>query len=167
MAVIRKPVLAVAVALALLLLGGAMFYLYPQFFLNRGSSYRFDIWLESWNMIQQAPWFGIGLGARPPVLAQGFEHAHNLYLYQWLTTGLVGLVLFAVLVLVAIQGAVSRSKRRSLPYILAMIYFLAAMLTDVQYLISSPNEAWLCFWFCLVFLLSLEKKDNVGHKPLG
>jgi O-antigen ligase len=62
---------------------------------------RLMIWESSWNLLQAAPWHGIGLGLfylaypafRNPLDQSGGFFAHNDYLQIWIETGLPGLLL--------------------------------------------------------------------------
>ncbi|HEY5683535.1 MAG TPA: O-antigen ligase family protein [Sulfuricaulis sp.] len=62
---------------------------------------RMMIWESSWNLLQSAPWHGIGLGLfylaypafRNPLDRSGGFFAHNDYLQIWIETGLPGLLL--------------------------------------------------------------------------
>lgn len=80
---------------------------------------RFLIWQASWELLQESPWRGIGLGiyslAWPPYRhpddgSAGF-FAHNDYLHLWIEAGLPGLILF-VAVLVSAFWIFIRALRR-------------------------------------------------------
>jgi tetratricopeptide (TPR) repeat protein len=80
---------------------------------------RFRIWQASWELLQEAPWRGIGLGiyslAWPPYRhpddgTAGF-FAHNDYLHLWIEAGLPGLILF-VAVLASAFWIFVRTLRR-------------------------------------------------------
>jgi O-antigen ligase len=73
-------------------------------------SARFIIWKQSWEMLKDAPWMGVGIAHYalyyPSYRAPGDQNAgffvHNDYLQIWIETGLPGLLL-----LIAVLGAVS------------------------------------------------------------
>lgn len=62
---------------------------------------RFLIWQQSWQMLMDAPWWGIGLGTywlhwppyRHPLDGSAGFYVHNDYLQIWIETGLPGLIL--------------------------------------------------------------------------
>lgn len=62
---------------------------------------RFIIWQQSWEMLKNSPWIGIGLGMfwllypqyRDPSDSSGGLYVHNDYLQLWIETGLPGLIL--------------------------------------------------------------------------
>jgi O-antigen ligase len=72
-------------------------------------SVRQQIWVTSWHLIQQKPWFGVGpnnfeIAYREelpkhyfPPLEWLVAQPHNLYLALWLETGLLGLLTFLAL----------------------------------------------------------------------
>lgn len=70
-------------------------------------------WDAAWQMIERAPWLGIGAGNYAVVYPQvalprwqdPLGHAHNIYLHTWAETGLPGLLSYLLLWLVAIGQA--------------------------------------------------------------
>ncbi|WP_019528821.1 O-antigen ligase family protein [Dasania marina] len=156
----KKFLLATCICFVLTALALTIYYYFPGFFLNRGSSHRFEIWGESWRMIQNNFWFGLGLGERPGITASKFSHAHNLYLNIWLTTGVVGLLLFLSAVAAVLNGAFRQPLYKEAGCLIAMAFFGVAMMTDLQQLINSPNEAWLCFWFIFACLATRGSPVN-------
>ncbi|HEY5683413.1 MAG TPA: O-antigen ligase family protein, partial [Sulfuricaulis sp.] len=78
--------------------GGELSQRIPQLMQD---SQRLIIWESSWNLLQTAPWHGIGLGLfylaypafRSPMDRSGGFFAHNDYLQIWIETGLPGLLL--------------------------------------------------------------------------
>ncbi len=78
------------------------------------------IWESSWNLLQAAPWQGIGLGLfylaytayRNPLDQSGGFFAHNDYLQIWIETGLPGLLLLLA-VLLATAWLFARALRKT------------------------------------------------------
>jgi hypothetical protein len=81
---------------------------------------RLVIWKQSWEMLKQAPWLGIGLGHyalywppyRDPSDASDGFFVHNDYLQIWIEAGLPGL-LFLLAVLTTVVVAYARAMRTS------------------------------------------------------
>lgn len=95
-------IIAAAYVLANLLLEGWLAERLSSVFDPTHSGHdRFLIWRQSWKMLQDAPWFGIGLGTywlfwppyRDPLDSSAGFYAHNDYLQIWIETGLPGLLL--------------------------------------------------------------------------
>lgn len=69
--------------------------------LEKADPERLLIWQQSWKMLMENPWLGIGLGTywlhwppyRHPADGSGGFYVHNDYLQIWIETGLPGLVL--------------------------------------------------------------------------
>ena len=58
---------------------------------------RSDIWDSVLQVIIKNPWFGYGVGIRAPDIAETESTAHNMYLQVLLEVGVVGLLLFVLL----------------------------------------------------------------------
>jgi O-antigen ligase len=113
------------VSLLLLLVGAFMLAHFTQVEVGQklgvllNDAPRLTIWKGAWEMIQEAPVFGLGLGlfylAYPPYRdpadsSSGF-FVHNDYLQIWIETGLLGLILLAA-VLISIAWLFIRVLRR-------------------------------------------------------
>ncbi len=91
------------------LVAGAMF-LFPMFrerllfvFKEGGDSDRFRIWLAAWKMINEHPFFGMGVGTFMANFSKylpgaNIAYAHNCYLQIWAETGIFSLLSFMVFI---------------------------------------------------------------------
>lgn len=91
------------------LLAGAMF-LFPVFrerllfaFKEGGDSDRFRIWLGAWKMVNEHPFFGIGVGTFMANFSKylpsaNIAYAHNCYLQIWAETGVFSLISFVLFI---------------------------------------------------------------------
>jgi O-antigen ligase len=78
---------------------------YAMIRLGSGASGRWGIWFTTWEIIKANPWFGVGVGVHPLVyknyLLPGAlpyaSHAHNIILGMFADMGVVGGVLFMLL----------------------------------------------------------------------
>ncbi|MGI8497943.1 MAG: O-antigen ligase family protein [Gemmatimonadaceae bacterium] len=99
---------------------------------------RYEIWKVALAIIRDQPLFGVGLGAYPLAhqayatrpdfdkMARGKRDAHSTYLSIFAETGIVGLVLFLVVLLVTVRDAerVRRRCRQLLPAESAQLLYL-------------------------------------------
>lgn len=104
-----------------LLLGLVLFLAHPDFQHRVGEllayGHRTNIWRAAWGLMRMDPIFGVGLG-NYCALYRGtymFDHpfalldnvtAHNTFLHIWVERGMVGLILFAVILGVALRNMV-------------------------------------------------------------
>ena len=134
---------------------------YPEFFrasfLQRGLTYRGEIWAEVLTKVMEAPWVGHGLTAiARTVSADGTVHieAHSVYLATLFYGGTVGLfLLLAVLVSTFWDGF--RQAKQSGHLLLVCLFSYGALLIvpNGSMLINHPKPFWLFFWFPLGLIL--------------
>lgn len=78
------------------------------------ASGRVVVWAETIEMIRKNPWLGHGLmsfrDAGPQVASERLVTAHDEYLHQWFSYGIVGLIL-AVLIYLSFLSLVRRARR--------------------------------------------------------
>lgn len=134
---------------------------------ERGQSFRFIIWSEVWQGIQARPIFGHGLlselaidtGAR----SRPMSVAHNAYLQVFWTGGIIGLLLFLLLLGSAFRFALIRGQQQGDYRILCILIFAAcAMMTGVDILIARPRDQWILFWLPLAMLMAFGNAANVS-----
>jgi O-antigen ligase len=153
--------------IALALAGAtALFFLEPL--LERGSSFRLEIWQLSFELVQQNFWLGVGFGERLDLpYGDGLlaPHAHNLFLEVLVRSGVMGL-----LMLLVIAGYVAFKAWRPTPSeqlcLAPLLFFFTAMMTDVQKLVNSPSSAYVVIWLPLVALLVIAGNNTRASKPL-
>lgn len=140
---------------------------------ERGQSFRFIIWSEVWQGIQARPIFGHGLlsqlaidtGARNRPMSV----AHNAYLQVFWTGGIIGLLLFLLLLGSAFRFALLRGQQQGDYRMLCILIFAAcAMMTGVDILIARPRDQWILFWLPLAMLMAFGNAANVSPgRPRG
>lgn len=133
---------------------------------------RWQIWQTSWEMGQNHPIFGIGLGNYQNVFNELTQNrvnfpefitplalsAHNIFFMFWLTTGIIGLTSFVWLMLIFYQtGFKNRSKSIVLILMTGMTVLILQGLVDTPYF---KNDLSLLFWFLFAFMLILNKGKN-------
>lgn len=138
---------------------------------------RTETWQKVWELVEQRPWFGWGWVSYWPTWVAPFKgldkkagvavmSAHNAWLDVWLQLGVVGLLVFAVLVLLTLQRvwfrAVDQPRNgpgRALPYatsalwpLLVLTAMLVQSITESRLLVESG-------WLMLVVLAVKTRFD--------
>lgn len=147
-------------------------------FADSSTSYRFKMWEITGQMIADRPIFGVGLGHQP--FKYTFEtyirtmpvfHSHNTYLQVLAEMGILGLVLFILLLLAILGSAYYYLIRSQRPYRrimgAALMASFAGLLThgmfeNILYLTKISLTFWVLV--ALVFaLVRLEKREREGE----
>lgn len=98
---------------------------------------RVELWRNSWQVIREHPWFGVGLGDHKKALDHQLELSHSQitkkekgchsqFLTIWITGGIVLLTLFVLY----LAAPFFSSRKRSLLYFLFFILIFMSMLTE-------------------------------------
>lgn len=126
------------------------FAVYPDFLLQRGLSYRPELWSGGVDLLIDSPWLGLGfhdIQLRVQELQTVFKHPHNLYINIALRTGIIGLALYLVLwgriVWLAWQAREQVMGRALLGL---WAFSTVCLLTDGIGLWDKPNADWLVIW---------------------
>ncbi|WP_445599750.1 O-antigen ligase family protein [Azospirillum sp. A39] len=158
-------------ALALLVVGaaGLLATIGVEGVLERGFSYRLEIWRQVLEQVAAAPWFGTGSAAAASFRTTvGFEalFAHSILFSALLTTGVFGLVLLLVMVGVLGVHAV-RVAGRGDPLPLALLVFTMAYgLVDRQLDLRNLSPEYLTIWYAAGLLAAASTPaDNVSAPP--
>lgn len=178
----RTPILALALAsgwlmfccwnkraflLAVLGASGvlALLLIYPESLLNRGTSYRLEIWQLALEQIRLRPWIGHGFDAYLMISIPGtgytFREPHSFFLGVLYYTGIIG-ALFWLLMHGAALWTCWR-RRDDIYFVIAgalVIYGLGAGLTEGGGILSRPKEHWFLTWIPLALVAAL----NIGRK---
>lgn len=154
---------------ASLLLGALAAYLIaPEVILQRGMSYRPELWSDAWRQAGLHPWLGAGYESKFEFDIPGVGHLlhdpHNVELAVLLELGMIGLGAWA-----AMYGfALARCLRlRALPQFqiasALLIYGVCAGLTEGGNYLSRPNESWFLIWIPLALLGALSIRYRQDH----
>ena len=144
--------------------GLALLLCFPEALLKRGLSGRPELWQDGLALWSQHPWMGLGLGSDYTLFRSDnqeiLHHTHNLLIHVGITTGLLGVLLFAALWLVS---GVSLWRHRSLPLarcgFIWWVFASVAFLVDGAYLWSKPDDTWFQIWMTIAIAL------GVGSRP--
>ncbi|MBP9686267.1 MAG: O-antigen ligase family protein [Candidatus Doudnabacteria bacterium] len=124
---------------------------------EKSSVARFSLWHTGWEMVQDSPLLGKGLLGfsnnwdrynTDPNL-QRYPAPHNIFLNFWIDTGLLGMVSFLGLLVLALWRGIKAKKGYQLGLALACIAMLIHGLVDIPYF---KNDLALVFWLLLAVL---------------
>lgn len=153
-------------ALGLLVVAGGIYVTFaPEAILSRGFSYRPEIWTEAWRQVLGAPLLGHGYEHPMQIQLDGFPFAftdpHNIALAVLYQEGLVGLGLWLWLYAAALT-ACWRNRNDALVLVssAALVFGLAASMTEGGDFLSRPKEHWFLIWipFALVAAATLPRQ---------
>lgn len=167
----RRSLIAGACAI---LLAAGLLLLLPEALLQRGLSYRPEIWLGALQLAADSPWFGYGFDHTLSIPLQSksltFNDPHNIELAVLLAGGLTGLILWVSLYAIALLFA-WRNRHNALVMTASalVIYGLGAGLTEGRGFLSRPNEHWFLIWIPLALLAAtrfISPSGNTTHAPV-
>lgn len=153
----RSLVLAGAMAICTIAVG----VLFSQMLIERGSSYRFDIWQLALGEIASTPWIGHGFDApfraKLPGLGYVLEEPHNFALGVLYYVGIIG---FLPWLFVQLKGLLTCWQHRVQPlFIMAstwLLYGIGAGLTEGGGILARPKEHWFLLWIPLALIAALS-----------
>ncbi|MDF0733872.1 O-antigen ligase family protein [Pseudomonas entomophila] len=132
-----------------LLAAAAAFYLFHDLVMQRGSSYRPEIFQASVRIIAEHPWVGLGLGAfyRVEVAGIPFDHTHNMFTHVAVELGLPGMVLWVAVWLFSL-GEIVRARHTHFGKVLLGLWVFStlAMQFDAASLTGTPRAEWFISW---------------------
>ena len=145
----------------------ALLLIYPESLLNRGTSYRLEIWQLALAQVGHQPWLGHGFDAHLAINVPGINYAfsepHNFLLGVLYYTGVVGAFFWLGMHVAALWSCWQR--RQDAYFIIAgalVVYGLGAGLTEGGGILSRPKEHWFLIWIplALVAALSIGRKQD-------
>lgn len=156
------------------LLGGGAIFLVDDFLarmLERGFSYRPQIWLAVIENPPEMIWVGEGMasefletGAGQALIEQAgltIKHPHSLFMSVFHYTGIIGTGLFVALltwILVRICRLSSDAGLQLRPFALALfVLTLLLNTTDGHRIVAPPSTDWMFSWLPLMFLIALAR----------
>lgn len=124
-----------------------------ELLLPRGDSFRFTIWASTFEAIlQDSLVIGRGILTADDLMVGGitFFHPHNMYLALVHQGGLIALLLFAVVVVLALTQLLQNYDSPEAKLMLGVLALaLSAYLLDGHELVDKVGDNWLLFWFPL------------------
>ncbi|WP_318653466.1 O-antigen ligase family protein [Pseudomonas sp. PDM12] len=152
---------AIYLVTALLLGACAAYLVAPEIILQRGMSFRPELWGDAWRQAGQHLWIGAGYESKFEFDIPGVGHLlhdpHNVELAVLLELGMVGLGVWAAMYGFALARCL---HLRALPQLqiasALLIYGICAGLTEGGNYLSRPNESWFLIWIPLALLAALS-----------
>ena len=154
----RRALYLVAVVIITVIAGIALI---PDILLQRGLSFRPELWSDAIRQASDHLWIGHGYGAEFgfDIAGLGFTltDPHNVQLAVLLELGIVGLALWLLMYLLAFLRCLSQQHHGSLQLASALaVYGLAAGLTEGSNFLSRPNENWFLIWIPLSLIAAIS-----------
>ena len=135
--------------------------IYPESLLNRGSSYRLELWLAALEKASHALWLGFGFDAHLAIkldeIPYSFSEPHSFAIGVLYYTGIIGLSFWIMMHAVALFHC--WKQRDNALFAIAgalLIYGLGAGLTEGGGILMRPKEHWFLTWIPLALIAALN-----------
>lgn len=148
----------------LVCLGLVYIYLFYGHDVSRGLSHRDEIWIGLLNNIYDTKSWVFGMG---PAASVSFVkiagstiavHAHNIYVETLYRNGILGVILFLLLLFFSIRSLVAFRVNDDKTFFVAVLCGASvSMFFDFSNLIYSPNLIWMWVWFPIAVSLFTRK----------
>ncbi len=146
----------------------ASFLAFPELLLQRGVSFRPQLWTDALHQVGQHLWIGTGYDSSFTFQAEGLgtmRDPHNVELAVVLELGLVGLLLWLLMYGFGLWRCLSQRKQPGFQIASAMlIYGIGAGLTEGSSFLSRPNESWFLIWIPLSLVAALSISQRALDK---
>lgn len=123
--------------------------------LNRGLSYRPQIWIDATSRVTDVCNILTGCGKDGYLFLNMYTHAHNLLMQILYEDGLLGLGLFGIFAYYLINKGI-----RSNTFLL-VILALGAQMTNTGWLLVPPKSLWVYFWLPMAVLVIEISRDKL------
>ena len=172
LATIRPTRRTVVLTLTLIVATAVILAWAPEIIMQRGLSYRPNIWSEAFRQYLESPWLGKGYGSPLSIQVAGlstvFSDPHNIVLAIALELGAAGLLLWCLMYAVALGTCIRHRTNADFSIASAMlIYGLMSGMTEGSNFLSRPNESWFLTWIPLALLAGLSIRDRLDRPTNG
>jgi hypothetical protein len=159
----------------ILLIGLALYLFWPEIQNEQrvGVNGRHFIWAEWLSRLPDFWLMGAGAGHHFYFVFPGgrfaVQHAHSLYLQLWFEYGIVGILLFAAMLISLLwKGWSCRTQPLARLGLALLVFAIVAMVSDVYAIFTRPSSYWVLLWFPVGILLGVQK-PAAGHpsEPLA
>lgn len=155
---------------ALMLAAAISLVLVPELLLQRGLSFRPQLWSEAIRQASEQLWIGHGYDSKFAFNIEGLgwtlSDPHNVELAVLLELGLVGLSLWLLMYALALLRCLQQRHAGKFQLASALVvYGLAAGLSEGSNFFSRPNENWFLIWIPLSLVAALSISQRLQSKP--
>lgn len=151
---------SVGLLVGLALSGVTVVTLFAQMIIERGDSYRLEIWQLVLHKIADHPWIGHGYSATlavDPGIGVNFQEPHSFALGVLYYVGIIGLLPWLFFLG---WGLLSSWRQRVQPLLIIastwLVFGIGAGLTEGGGIISRPKEHWFLLWIPLALIAALS-----------
>jgi O-antigen ligase len=133
---------------------------------ERGQSYRLDIWQGALDLVSEKPFAGYGAGSDIHIDTvvkeiDGWHHYHSSYIATLVDLGMLGFMLSMLLIASTFRAA--WRLRQNLVVRISICVFLYCLMISLTFgegFISRMNVQWLLFWLPLIIIAHYETKQR-------
>ena len=156
---------AIVVALALISIV-ALVLTAGESLLERGLSYRWDIWKEVLTQVSERPYLGFGYGTDVVVSPKGINKtwydSHNIYLTILYYSGYVGLSFVLVAFVLLYRESSDLSNNRYI-FNLWLIVLIFGGFTDGDGLLSRPSVHWFNLVMPFLLMIAMIRSEKIAQ----
>lgn len=168
LALLKPSRATIGSVLGIVVVAGFILFFSPDIVLQRGVSYRPQIWSMALQQGLESFWFGHGFGTplsiQVPGIAYAFSDPHNRTLSVFYRLGIVGVVVWSCMYLVAFAKSWRwRDDRWVVIFSATVAYGLVAGMTEGGGFMTKPNEHWFVIWIPLALLAARVALLNSGR----
>lgn len=126
---------------------------FDQLLLNRGLSYRGEIWQEVIRQLTTECNIWVGCVPGEKILGR-FYHPHNAYLAMLYRNGILGASVFLVFIVIFFTRTIRARSR----WMLLSLFGWGCLLTEIDSILTSPEPFWVYYW--LPVLMAIIETQN-------
>lgn len=169
-----KPVHRLLILLVALIISGILTYIfavpihdYIHGLLQRGDSFRLELWQLTWQKILEYPWIGNGMNAI--IIHPQVNSPHNIYLSAWFMLGIPGFVLFMAAIFALLIRYLQELRHYHYYALLAgllLLNCLASGFIDHSRMVKGASALWIVFWLPLGVTLGFLIRTRYSKENL-
>lgn len=136
-----------------------------ELLIQRGLSYRPEIWLAAFDDIRIAPLLGHGIGSKMSLfissLNKSFSDSHNIHIGLTYQLGVIGLIVWLTLIAHLFRLYLKNTHNLLIATAFPMlIYGIIAGMTEGGNFFGRPKEVWFLTWLPIAILIASESTIN-------